>query len=205
MPGNTTVHVQLCLDRLKGGDAAARDDLIRAAADRMLLLTRQMLRRYSTVARWEQTDDVCQNALVRMCRALEQVVPPTPLDFFKFASAQVRRELIDLARHYYGPQGRGRNHASVGPGEDGKGGPLTNAPGAEQDDPARLALWTEFHTHADTLPEEEKAVFDLIWYQGMPQEEAAEVLGVSVRTVKTRWRNARLALHEKLGGELPDA
>src|SRR5688500_2621094 len=130
MPGQTTAYVQLCLDRLKGGDAAARDDLIRTAADRMLLLTRQMLRRYQGVARWEATDDVCQNAMIRMCRALEQIVPPAPLDFFKLASTQIRRELIDLARHYHGPQGHGANHASVGPGGDsGRASPLSLAAG----------------------------------------------------------------------------
>ena len=91
------------------------------------------------------------------------------------------------------------------PGEPGRAGPLTNAPGGEQDDPQRLALWTEFHRQAEGMPEEEKAVFDLVWYHGMQQEAAATVLGISVRTVKTRWRNARLFLHDKLGGELPDA
>ena len=200
----TTVFVQLCLDRLKGGDAAARDDLIRSAADRMLLLTRQMLRRYSGVARWEATDDVCQNAMLRMCRALDQIVPPTPLDFFKLASTQIRRELIDMARHYRGPRGVGANHASVGPGDDGRASPLSLAAGdAADDDPQQLALWTEFHRHAETLPDDEKAVFDLVWYHGMQQEEVAGVLGVSVRTVKTRWRDARLLMHERLGGELP--
>jgi len=201
MAGATTAFVQLCLDRLEGGDRTARDELV-AASDRMLLLTRQMLRRYGGVARWEQTDDVCQNALVRMCRALEQVTPPTPLDFFRLASAQIRRELIDLARHYYGPQGAGKHHGSVGTGEEGRAGPLTNAPASDQDDPHRLPLWTEFHTHAEAMPEEEKAVFDLVWYHAMQQGEAAAVLGISVRTVKTRWRNARLYLHEKLGGAL---
>jgi hypothetical protein len=30
-------------------------------------------------------------------------------------------------------------------------------------------------------------------------------LHVSERTIKRRWRDARLALHEALGGEFPDA
>ena len=43
----------------------------------------------------------------------------------------------------------------------------------------------------------------MLWYQGLTQAEAAELLGVSSRTVKRRWQTARLRLFEALGGELP--
>jgi len=203
MSNPTTAYVQNCLNRLRSGEQAARDDLIRAASDRLLVHTRQMLRRYRGVKRWEQTDDVCQNALIRLYRALEQVVPETPLDFFKLASTQIRRELIDLARHHYGPMGGGANHASTGP-DDANRSPMAFVAGVgSDDDPQRIAQWTDFHTQADLLPADERDVFDLIWYQGLLQDQASEVLGVSTRTVKTRWRSARLILFEKLGGSLP--
>ena len=70
-------------------------------------------------------------------------------------------------------------------------------------DPGRLAEWTGFHAQVEALPEEEREVFDLLFYQGVPQAEAAAVLGVSERTIKRRWQAARLALHEALGGRLP--
>ncbi len=70
-------------------------------------------------------------------------------------------------------------------------------------DPGRLAEWTGFHAQVEALPEEEREVFDLLFYQGLPQAEAAAVLGVSERTIKRRWQAARLALHEALGGRLP--
>ncbi len=53
------------------------------------------------------------------------------------------------------------------------------------------------------LPDELSSVFDLIYYQGLTQAEAAEVLGVSEATIKRSWREARLALHDALGGRLP--
>jgi RNA polymerase sigma-70 factor (ECF subfamily) len=71
--------------------------------------------------------------------------------------------------------------------------------------PDRLAAWAEFHRRAEGLPPEEREVFDLLWYQGLSQAEAAAVLGVSDRTAKRRWQAARLRLHEALNGELPDA
>jgi DNA-directed RNA polymerase specialized sigma24 family protein len=43
-----------------------------------------------------------------------------------------------------------------------------------------------------------KTTFDLLWYQGLSQDEAAQALGVDVRTVKRRWREARLTLHQTL-------
>jgi RNA polymerase sigma-70 factor (ECF subfamily) len=49
------------------------------------------------------------------------------------------------------------------------------------------------------LPEAEREVFDLLWYQGLHQDEAAAALGVTVRTVKNRWRSAKLALQRLLG------
>ena len=51
----------------------------------------------------------------------------------------------------------------------------------------------------------EREVFDLLWYHGLTQDEAAALIGVSVRTVKSRWRSARLRIAEALGGELPGA
>jgi DNA-directed RNA polymerase specialized sigma24 family protein len=70
-------------------------------------------------------------------------------------------------------------------------------------DPTKLAEWVDFHETIDTLPEPEREVFDLLWYHGLSQDEAAGVLEVDVRTVKRRWRAAGLSLHATLGGELP--
>ena len=48
------------------------------------------------------------------------------------------------------------------------------------------------------LPEEEREVFDLARIQGMTQLEAAEVLGVSNKTVQRRLNRALLILSEAL-------
>lgn len=46
-------------------------------------------------------------------------------------------------------------------------------------------------------------VFSLLWYEGLSQEEAAALLGVSLRTVKRRWQSARLKIAEAMGDEPP--
>lgn len=66
--------------------------------------------------------------------------------------------------------------------------------------PSSLAEWAEFHEQVAQMPEEEQEAFCLLWYQCLGQEEAADVLGVSLRTMKRRWRDARLWLDESMGG-----
>jgi RNA polymerase sigma-70 factor (ECF subfamily) len=164
-----------------------------------------MLKGYPRLKRWEQTDDIMQNAAVRLYRALEQVRPATAADFFRLAALNIRRELLDLAKHYYGPRGRGRKHATVGRKPDAENeAPAAQEPPDAGGEPERLAAWTEFHRQIERLPEEERETFDLLWYQGLSQVEAAALLNVSDRTIKRRWQSARLKLHEALHGELPE-
>ena len=60
-----------------------------------------------------------------------------------------------------------------------------------------------FHEAIDKLPEREREVTELIWYHGMSQQDAAEALEVDERTVRRRWRSARLALSQLLVGVMP--
>jgi RNA polymerase sigma factor (sigma-70 family) len=200
-----TTVIQSWIDRLRAGDGSARESLLGCACDRLALLTRRMLRGFPGVQRWEQTDDVLQNSLVRLDRALKSVAPTTTQDFFRLATTQIRRELIDLARRYSGPEGLGAHRQSQADKHAGGG---TSRPAAELSDlthePSRLAVWTEFHQQVADLPEEDREAFELLWYQGLTQAEAAGVLGISERTVSRRWISARLKINNLLGGRLPN-
>jgi RNA polymerase sigma-70 factor (ECF subfamily) len=70
-------------------------------------------------------------------------------------------------------------------------------------DPGRLAAWAEFHAAVADLGEADRELFDLLWYQGLTQAEAAALLGVTERTVHSRWLAARVRLGDALGGQLP--
>ncbi len=204
MGSENTTYVQQCLARLRQGEQAAREGLIRAACDRLTELTRAMFKGYGRLRRWEETDDVLQSAMLRLHRALGAIAPETPRDFYRLATAQIRRELIDLSRHHFGPEGAAGHHDSGAPSPD------SSVPGQELPDsgnsslePSRLAVWTDFHRRAEELPDEEREVFDFVWYQGMQQNEAAEILGVSPRTVLRRWQSACFKLHDAMQGILP--
>lgn len=175
--------------KIDAGDPTALDGLLRHAADRLERLARHMLRSHPAVQRWAQTDDVLQGALVRLTRALQALRPASSRQFFALAAQQLRRELIDLARHYYGAEGVGANHAS---------GSHVVDPSDQTHDPDHLADWSAIHEHIEQLPEEERAVVDLLFYQGLPQAEAAAILNVTVRTVQRRWQSALLRLHRVL-------
>src|SRR5947207_12760187 len=108
-----TLQLRQWLDRMEQGDASALDELLRHVCGRLERLARHLLRAHPAVQRWAETGDVLQGALVRLTRALTSVRPGSVRDFFALATQQIRRELIDLARHYYGPLGEGVNHASA--------------------------------------------------------------------------------------------
>ncbi len=197
-PTGHTARLQHWLEQMRQGDEQARNQLFAHAAERLRGLTRKMLRRFPALRRWEQTDDVLQNATLRLHRSLAEARPESVRHFYNLAAVQVRRELLDLARHHFGPQGHGAHYHS----EAGEREPLEREPDPAGE-PDTLEGWTRFHQAVEALPEEEREVFNLLWYEGLDQPEAAEVLGVGLRTVKRRWQSARLRLFEALHGEPP--
>jgi RNA polymerase sigma factor (sigma-70 family) len=55
----------------------------------------------------------------------------------------------------------------------------------------------------ESLPEEDREVFELVRIQGLSHAEAAHVVVVSVKTVQRRLNRARLLLAEKLADLRP--
>ncbi len=204
-PLSQTLQIQGYLDRLRGGDEAARGELLNSACERLRRLTRKMIKGYPNVRRWEQTDDVLQNAILRLQRTLHQLPIETARDFFRLAALHIRRELLDLARHYYGPHGAGAHHEShSNTPADSKHTSTPDDPSDVTHEPIRVATWSAFHEQVAALPDKEREVFELLWYQGLTQVEAAELLHVDVRTIKRRWLSARMSLQDALQGDMPE-
>ncbi len=196
--GDRTSELQRWIDRLQEGDSAARDKLLECAQERLGKLARKMLRGFPGVQRWEEVEDVTQQAQLRLWNTLHDIAPGTVREFVGLAALQMRRVLIDLARHHFGPEGAGRSHQTPAPSAE-----TPFEPTDASADVKRLAAWSAFHDQIERLPEKEREVFELHWYQGLTHGEAAEALRVSVDTIKRRWQSARLLLYEALDGELP--
>jgi RNA polymerase sigma-70 factor (ECF subfamily) len=192
--------LQHWLERHQAGDPAARNELIRHSQQRLHLLTRQMLRQYPALHKWEDTSDVFQGALLRLARALEKMAPPSPHVFLCLAAAMIRRELIDLWRHHFGPLGDGRHQQPPGqPASDA----APPEPGDSSGEPPKLAVWGEIHAYIAALDEAERELFELLYYQDLTQPQAAALLGVPPRTLRRRWQAARLRLMQRLGNDWP--
>ena len=150
-----------------------------------------MLRSFPSVKRWSETDDVLQNAMIRLHKSLAQVKPESPRQFYGLAATQIRRELIDLARHFSGAHGIGANH-------DTDDGETINRLTTIDLEPESVERWNGFHRQVENLSDEQRAVVDLLWYEGMNQSEAAKVLEISLATLKRRWQAARLELSDQI-------
>jgi RNA polymerase sigma-70 factor (ECF subfamily) len=195
-----TSQVQDLLERHRAGDASARDELIRLAQERFIALARAMLRRHPHVRRWEETDDLLQAALVRLYRSLAAARPDSVRHFDNLAAVQIRRELIDLARSYHGPEGVGARHHTDGNDPGGRLDQLADPTGA----PGSLEGWAAFHDAVNRLPEEEREVVNLLWYDNRTHAQAAELLGVATKTIQRRWASARLLIRDALHGAFPN-
>jgi RNA polymerase sigma-70 factor (ECF subfamily) len=163
-----------------------------------------MLRNFPRVRRWEETDDVLQNTMLRLTRTLQEIPVHSVRDYVRLASTQIRREIIDLAKHHFGPLGLGANYHTPGErdGADSPSGP-EQAEDSPSNEPEKLAAWAEWHQRMEELPDEEREVVDLLWYHGLTQLESAAILGISLSTVQRRWQAARIRLVQHFAGEPP--
>jgi len=153
------------------------------AYERLEKLVRGRLRRF---ARPAETGDVLHEVWLRLDRTLKEVRPETPRHFFALASQHIRWVLLNAAN--------ARKGAELPDLADSTEGPATKAGRDDQ--------FVQLHLAVGSLEESLREVVELLVYHGLTQIDAAEVLGVSDRTVKKRWRDARLKLYEILGGDM---
>lgn len=197
-------EIASCLDRLAAGDMAARDTILEICSGRLRALASRMLSRFPNVRRWDDTDDVFQNAAMRLHRTLGQMRLESPRSVMALAATQLHRELIDLARRHASPGSFAANHATSfqRQSKTDHGPPLQFIQNAESA-PEELDRWTQFHEAIEGLREDQREIFQLVWYLGADQKTIAALLDISERTVKSRWREAREKVRAALGGQAP--
>jgi RNA polymerase sigma factor (sigma-70 family) len=183
---DSSVAYEELLQRLEQGDATARAALIERSQERLRLRVSQMLGRFPGVRRVHATSDVLQEVLLDLSGTLSRITPRNVRHFLGLAGQRIRWKLLDLARRPVEAYQRG----------DGE---LAEAIETTHD-PARLAEWAEIHSYIQGLPEAERELFDLIFYQGVPQPVVARMLGIGYRTLKHRWQDARLRFMARFDG-----
>jgi len=198
--GSTAKHVEEWLPKLLAGDAEAPNKLVEHFNNRLLKLAKKMFSRFEKLERWVAVEDVCQNASMRLRKALEdpKVRPKNAVEFLHLASQHIRWELHDMERHFFGPEGYGANYLSD-PAKREVGQPALHEQVADgTGEPSSLPEWTEFHSAVGKLPDGEKEAFQLRFYQELTQKEAASLLKISEPTLRKRYQAARIRLGEAL-------
>ena len=196
----TTAVVQRYLDKLADvrGDTVEESvirELLGGSVKRLQYLCSNLLyRSYPRLTRPPlnlQADEMLGAVVERLIKALRGVRPQTVRQFFALANQHMRWELNDLARRLDEQAPALELHDSL-------------VPAPEESSASQVSPNTRRMLQAiESLPEEEREVFGLMRMQGMTQSEAAEVLGVSPKTVQRRLNRCRLLLAEQLADLQP--
>src|SRR5262249_31223287 len=187
----TTAAVQRYLDALAGDQPA--EPIVRALLDRsvrrlQLLCTNLLYRKYRRLTLPPlnlQPDEILDAVVERLLKAMRSVRPQTVRQFFALVNQHMRWELNDVARRL------DEQPTAVELREEMVTVPASSGSVWTPDGCRRLKA-------IDDLPEDEREVFGLVHVQGLTQGEAAEVLGVSVRTVQRRLNRSLLLLANEL-------
>jgi RNA polymerase sigma-70 factor (ECF subfamily) len=187
----TTAVVQRYLDAL--AEETPADPLIRALLDRAvgrleMLCGNMLFRSYRRLTRPPlglRTDEVLGAVVERLLKALHEARPRTVRGFFALANQHISWELNDLARRLDEQPADVELREGLVPVAASSGSGLTP-------DARRILAAIE------GLPADEREAFYLVRIQGLMQGEAAEVLGVSIRTVQRRLDRAVWTLAERL-------
>ena len=195
-------RVTQLLARAKGGNTIARDELVESVYHRLNGLCKVLKSRFPGVVIYEQTGDVMGEVWPKLLRELSRKEFKDSAHFFSYSATMIRNVLIDLLRRYYGKNGKGSREVGMGgdnenPTADGVRSLLVE--GRDTNSPDRDAMRAEIHSVIHRLPAEHQEMFNLRFYHGLKEVECADALNVDVRTIRRRWRSARLALASELG------
>ncbi|HEY2159363.1 MAG TPA: sigma-70 family RNA polymerase sigma factor [Isosphaeraceae bacterium] len=190
--------MQRYLDAL-GGDTPA-DPIVRALLDRAVrrletLCAGMLYRGYPRLAQPPlnlQPDELLGAVVERLLKAMREVRPRTVREFFALANQHMRWELNDLARRLDERPTAVELDEGLVPAQPSSESALTP-------DCRRMLEAIE------SLPADEQEAFCLIRIQGLTLVEAAEVLGVSTKTVARRVNRGRMIVAERLCDLRPDA
>jgi len=179
------------LDALQAGDPAALDEIVRVLYDELRTLARSRLR----AERAEHT--LSATALVNEAylklAAHDRIGAASRTQFMAVAANTMRRILVDYART--------RKRHKRGGGETPI--PLEEVEPFLSEDEADeiLALDEAIARLAERNPRAAKVV-ERRFYAGLSLEEIAQLLDISVRTVRRDWVVARAWLRKEVAGEL---
>lgn len=200
----TIDEVQLCIIRLKEGDQSAESDLVRLTSDRILQMTKRQKGKFFRINRWDQTEDISQDVSIRLLKELQNIKLESLEHYFNIVAGKIRQVLLDRNRKYKRREGLAGYQTQQVNQDDASSAPPKYEVGGVTHEPSRIAEWGEFQETLRSLSDRSQQVLDLLFICNLTQNDAAQVMGISTRHVKRLFRDAKLELAERMGGDLPD-
>lgn len=179
-------RVTLVLHELRAGNAAAKNELVQLVYHELRKLAGAQLRRERSNHTLQATALVHETYLRLMTR--DRVDYQDRAHFFGAAAHVMRNILVDHARTV-GARKRGGGLAPV---------ELTELfPAVEQRADEILAVDAAL-TKLEKLSSRQRTIVEMRFYAGFTEEEIAEMLHISVRTVKREWATAKAWLTSEM-------
>jgi RNA polymerase sigma factor (TIGR02999 family) len=180
------------LEAWTGGDRAALDALMPAVVDDMKRIAASYLAR-EPHARTLQTTALVNEAYLRLARVRPHAWE-SRAQFFALTARIMRRILVDHARSQLAEyRGGGAMHVKLDPSLANEAGRAQSVVGL---DDALLSL--------ERLDARKSRIVELRIFGGLTNEEAAEALGISERTVLREWQFAKAWLARELNYPVED-
>lgn len=187
---------RMLVDRFKNGDEAAFNEMVGRYWDRIYGMVHQLLRNQ------QDAEEVTQDAFIRAHRGLVNFRGDAAFSTWLYQIA------TNLARNRYWYWWRRKRDKTVSfdqPVSDDNDTPLSEVFAAEVETPGDITVTQEFvdriASGMDKLSPKHREILILRNVKNLAYEEIAEILGISVGTVKSRIARAREGLRATMGEE----
>jgi RNA polymerase sigma factor (TIGR02999 family) len=180
----TSGRVTLLLDRLRSGDETARDEIFETVYAQLRRMAARHLRN-EKAAHSLQPTALVHEAYLRLVGRTQEF--RNTGHFYAVASHAMRMILVDHAR---------RKRAAK------RDAPVVDIPEErwryDPADPDRLLALDEALTRLADLDHRKYRIVEMRFFGGLSEEQTAEALGISIRTVKRDWSFAKAWLYGEL-------
>jgi RNA polymerase sigma-70 factor, ECF subfamily len=185
---------RLLVDRFKGGDESAFNEMVSRYWDRIYGMVHQLLRNQ------QDAEEVTQDAFIRAHRGLAHFRGEAAFSTWLYQIA------TNLARNRYWYWWRRKRDKSVSfdqPVSDDNDTPLSEVFATEMETPGDITVTQELVDHIaagmEKISAKHREILILRNVKNMAYEDIAAVLNISVGTVKSRIARARESLRETIG------
>jgi RNA polymerase sigma-70 factor (ECF subfamily) len=187
---------RILVDRFKGGDQAAFDEMVSRYWDRIYAMVHQLLRNQ------QDAEEVTQDAFIRAHRGLVNFRGESAFSTWLYQIA------TNLARNRYWYWWRRKRDKTISfdqPVSDDNSTQLSEIFPSDAETPEDIALTQELvdriSTGMEKLSAKHREILILRNVKNLSYEEIAVILRISVGTVKSRIARARESLRAKMGDD----